>query len=66
MEPFRITLEMKTTDAMADIQRACAQEGEKLPKGTRYPFPMLTIDCDGTARVEWFYRLAGISGGGGD
>ena len=65
MEPFQITIEKMTSNALDDIQRACWEEGEKLPQGTQYPFPMLTTDHEGVARVEWFYGLAGIRGGAG-
>lgn len=65
MKPFQITIEKMTSNALGDIQRACWEEGEKLPQGTQYPFPMLTTDHEGIARVEWFYGLAGIRGGGG-
>nr|DAL36615.1 MAG TPA_asm: hypothetical protein [Caudoviricetes sp.] len=65
MEPFRITIEKMTSNALDDIQKACWEEGEKLPQGTQYPYPMLTTDHEGITRVEWFYGLAGIRGGGG-
>lgn len=65
MEPFRITIEKMTSNALFDIQMACKKEGDKLPRGTPYPYPYITVNHDDTLRVEWFYALAGIDGGGG-
>lgn len=65
MDAFLISLETSTSDALFATQKACREEGEKLPKGTPYPVPFLVVNHDGTQKIEWHNVLAGVWGGGG-